>query len=192
MIRRLNVPVPSETVLSEMSERGRVLGMRTSKRSYELMRETYFDTPDGALRARGLTLRLRSEARGRDFLDLTVKGSVSLQGVTEEVELLTPVVDGGLYATLQGQSEVASRVREVAQPDALRPLAAVDIDREVRDLRPGLFGRPSHRLELDTLVVHVPGASRALLAATITEIARGRVTLETLGSRLREIGRAHV
>ena len=185
MIRRLNLPVPDEAVFTDLVERRRILGMNPTRPTYQLLRETYFDTTDGALRARGMTLRIRSEARGREVLELTIREGVSLDGIVEETSFETPVVGGGLYATLVGHSEIASRVKDVVEPDALRPLAALDIDRETRDLRPGLFGRASHRINFDEVVAHTPGASRAFQEVTVTELSRGRTNLETLGNRLR-------
>ena len=43
---------------------------------------------------------------------------VNLQGITEVQFVETPVVGGGLYGTLSGESEVATRVREVVEVDA--------------------------------------------------------------------------
>jgi polyphosphate kinase len=185
VIRRLNLPVQNQATFTDLTERRRILGMLPTKPTYQLLRETFFDTQDGALRDRAMTLRLRSEARGRDVLELTVKEAVNLQGVVEETSLETPVVGGGFYATLKDSSEVASRVKEIVEPEALRPLMALDIDREIRDLRPGLLGRPTHRVAFDEVVAHVPGGSRTLQEVTVTELARGKVNLEALGSRLR-------
>lgn len=184
MIRRLNVPVESTARFAELSEKRRPLGMMASKPTWHLLRETYFDTTDGALASQGMTLRLRSEARGHGALELSVGKSVNLQGIVEEQFYETPVV-GGLYATLGGPSEVATRVRDVVDPAALRPKAAVDIDRETRELRPGLFGRPTHRIVFDEVVAHAPGVTRDLHEITLVELSSGKTTLEELGDRLR-------
>jgi polyphosphate kinase len=184
MIRRLNVPVGSVARFAELTGKRRPLGMTASGPKYQLLRETYFDTTDGALADQGMTLKLRSEARGRTVLELAIAESVNLQGIVEERLLETPVVRGGLYATMAGDSEVATRVREVAEPDALRPRAAVDIDRETRELKSGPLGRATHRVHFDEVVAHAPGVAREFLEVTIVELARGKTTLETLGGRL--------
>lgn len=184
MIRRLNVPVDDVARFTELSEKRRPLGMSGSKPTWHVLRETYFDTADGALAARSMTLKMRAEARGHGALELTISQSVSLQGVVEEQLFETPLV-GGVYATLAGPSEVAVRVREVAEPAALRPTAAVDIDREMRELRGSPFGRGTHRIVFDEAIAHTPDVSRELLEITLVEVSAGKTTLEELGDRLR-------
>jgi polyphosphate kinase len=184
MMRRLNAPVSDAARFAELSAKKRPLGMKARSSTYHLLRETYFDTTDGALAERGMTLRLRSEARGRSVLHLTIAEEVNLQGILHEQQLETPVVGGGLYATLAGPSEVATRVRGIIEPDALRPRAAVDLDREVRELRPGFFGGATHRLVLDEGIAHAPGATRAFQEVTLVELTSGSATLEELGGRL--------
>jgi len=185
MIRRLNLPVPDVAVFAELTEKRHSLGMRATRPTYQLLRETYFDTTRGALRERGMTLRIRSEARGREVMELSIVGEVSLEGIVQETALETPVVGGGFYATLAADSEISMRIREIVEPDALRPRAALDIDRETRELKKGMFGRVTHRITFDEVVAHAPTVTRTFQEVTITEVSRGPINLETLGSRLR-------
>ena len=185
MSRRLNLPVSDEAVFAELTEKRRPLGMGATHPTYQLLRETYFDTSDRVLRDHGMTLRIRSEVRGRDVVELAIVEKVSLQGIVQETALETPVVGGGLYSTLGAQSEISTRIREIVEPDALRPRAALDIDRETRELKSGLFGRVTHRVVFDEVVAHAPGVTRAFQEVTITEVSRGKTSLEALGSRLR-------
>jgi len=186
LIRRLNLPVADEAVFAELTARRHPLGMRSSRPQYQLTRETYFDTSDGALHERGMTLRIRAEARGLTVLELSIVEEISLQGVVRETALQTPIVGGGLYATLAAHSDVSTRIRDVVTPDALRPRAALDIDREIRELKSGIFGRTTHRVWMDEIVAHAPGALRAFQEVTITELSRGATDLEVLAARLRD------
>ena len=120
MSRRLNILVPDVLTLEAMTRNKRTARMLSGSATYQLLRETFYDTPEGTLRESRVTLRLRAAARGRQVLHLRVMDAVNLQGVVEETILETPVVNGGLYGTLTGTSEVASRVRELTEPDALR------------------------------------------------------------------------
>ena len=185
MSRRLNIPIPDALTLEAMAGAKRTARMSGCQSTYQLLRETFFDTPEGTLRENQITLRLRAEARGRQVLELRVLDAVNLQGVVEETILETPVVSGGLYGTLAGTSEVATRVREFTELDALRPQVALDIDRETRDLKARFWRRPQHRISFDQIVAHVPGATRAFQEITLIEMGAGATTLETLGSRLR-------
>ena len=185
MNRRLNLPVQDIAVLEQLAASRRLGGMLVGKSTFLLLRKTYFDTPDGLLRERGMTLRLRMEARGPQVVELAIQDVLNLQGVVEETEIETPVVGGGLYSTICGESEVATRVREVVDPAALRPQLAIDIDRETRDLRARRWGRPQHRVSFDHLVAHAPGVTRTFYEITLTEATPGRRSLEAVGERLR-------
>ncbi|MDH3271246.1 MAG: polyphosphate kinase 1 [Gemmatimonadota bacterium] len=184
MIRRLNAAVPDAARFLALTEKSRPLGMWSTKPSYQLLRDTYFDTADGALHDREMSLRIRSEARGHRALQLTLSGGVNLQGIVEQKVLESPMV-AGLYETLRGGSEIAARVREVVDPDALRPQAAVDVDREMRQLKARRFGRATHRITFDEVIAHGPGAAREFQELTIVELTSSKTTLEELGDRLR-------
>jgi polyphosphate kinase len=183
--RRLSFPVASEDLLEAMASTTRPVGMRAGQTGYRLLRETYFDTPDGVLRERRMTLRLRLDAGGLRTLSLVSVSAMNLEGVVEESVLEEPVTGEGLYETLAGQTELASRLREIVEPVALRPLLAVDVDREIRDLRTGWLRRPVHRVHFDRIVAHTSGATRSLQQVEVTELAPGGPGLETVAERLR-------
>ena len=84
MSRRLNLSVRDIELLEHLAASRRLAGMFPGKSAFLLLRETYFDTPDGLLRERGMKLCLRVEARGRQVVELTVQDVVNLQGVVEE------------------------------------------------------------------------------------------------------------
>ena len=192
MSRRISLPVPDDGMLDEIACAKRPLGMYPGRVIHELLRETWFDTSDEALRERRLNLRLRVDVSGRQTLCLTQVTGVSLEGVVEEDVLETPVVGGGLYATLAGTGELATLVREVVEPAALRPRIALDIDREVRELRPSFVGKPTLRVTCDRIVAHTAGATRGLHAIDLSELRRGTPSLETLVEQARhEHGLVH-
>ncbi|MDP2956654.1 MAG: polyphosphate kinase 1 [Longimicrobiales bacterium] len=188
----LGITVPEPGVLERVASAPRPLGMRSGRAAYALLRETYFDTRDGALEDRTLALCLRLEASGRQTLELRRKASVTLSGV-EEVEIFsTPVLKGGFYATLSGDSELATLIREVADPSALRPFLALDIDREILDQKAGWFGKPVCEVRFDRILAHRQGATRALFEIVMTEPAAGASTLDPLAQHLNRVhGLAH-
>ncbi len=185
MGRRLSFPVASDELLEAMASDSRPLGMSAGRAEYRLLRETYFDTLDGALRERRMTLCLRLDATGLQTLALVSVSAMNLDGVLEETVMEEPVSGAGLYASLAGGTELATRLREVADPVALRPIVAMDIDRETRDLRPGWLGRPAHRVRFDRIVAHAPGVTRSLQEVVVTELGVSGPALETVAERLR-------
>ena len=65
MIRRLNAPVVDIARFAELTGKRRPLGMLAAGTTYQLLRETYFDSADGALSGRGMTLKLLLYAEGK-------------------------------------------------------------------------------------------------------------------------------
>lgn len=185
MSRRLSLPVHGEELLERLAGASRVGGLPAAASRYELLRVTFFDTPGGLLRDRRMTLRLRQTAQGTRVAELGRVTAVNLEGVVEETTLEAPVTEGGLYATLRGSSELASQLRALVEPAALRPVAALDVDREIRDLRSGWWGRPVHRVEFDRIVAHVDGATTSFEQMTVLELSPAKVSLEQLAERLR-------
>jgi polyphosphate kinase len=186
LIRRATFAASGVEVLDRLATTHRVLGLPASRARHTLLRDTFFDTSDGLLRDRRATLRLRLEATGLQSLILTRTSAVSLVGIWEETRITTTVTGSGLYATLAGDSELAREVRELVDPVALRPQAAVDMDREVRDLRSGLLGGTVHQIYLTRMVAHVPGLSRPEQEVTLLELAPAEPSLEVLARRLVE------
>jgi len=185
MSRRLSLPVHGDELLERLAGASRVGGLPAGPSRYELLRVTYFDTPSGLLRDRRMILRLRQTAQGTRVAELGRITAVNLEGVVEETTLEAPVTEDGLYATLRGSSELASQVRALVEPAALRPVSALDVDREIRDLKAGWWGRPVHRVEFDRIVAHVDGATTSFEQMTVMELAPGKVSLEELAERLR-------
>jgi len=183
--RRLSLPVHGEELLDRLAGASRIGGLPAGSSRYELLRVTFFDTPGGLLRDRRMTLRLRQTAQGTRVVELGRITAVNLEGVVEETTLEAPVTEGGLYATLGGTSELASQLRALVEPAALRPMAALDVDREIRDLRSGWWGRPVHRVEFDRIVAHVDGATTSFEQMTVVELSPAKVSLEQLAERLR-------
>jgi polyphosphate kinase len=185
MTRRLNLPVSDEELLEKLATSPRPLGMAGGVHQYQILRETFFDTSDSLLRDRRMTLRARLQADGTRTVELSRVTGVNLQGVVEETILEEPVVGGGLYAALSTSSEIGTLVREVTDPAALRPVIALDIEREIRELKARWLGRPLHRVAFDRILAHRPGLTRALNEISLTELGQGRPGLEALADRLR-------
>ena len=186
MSRRVDIPVPGEELLRQVAAAPKPLGLRAGRARYALLRETYFDTRDGALRTRGLRLCLRIEANGAQSVEVAATRAVTLQGVVDLEVVTTPVVEGGLYATLAGASDVAQRVRDVVDPAALRPQFALDVDRESRELKAGWFGRPVLVAHFDRILAHRGPRTRALQSMVLFRLAPGGPTLERITQRLQD------
>jgi polyphosphate kinase len=160
--RRLSAEAAAPGALEDLASASRPLGLRPGGSRYSLLRETYYDTREGTLGQHDLSLCLRLDAGGMQTLELVRVCAVSLGGVAELDVTAAPVVGAGLYATLRGDSELATAVRDLVDPLALRPLVALDIDRESRELRRGLWANPTCTVHLDHILGHRGGSTRSL------------------------------
>ena len=186
MNRKLGLPVPGDDVLERLAATPGLFGRPAGPSAYRLLREIYFDTPDGTLREAGLLLRLRLDAGGEQAVVLTLaEDAVSLQGILRERDLELEVTGGGIYAALEGTSELAARVRALVAPAALRPRLALDIDREQRDFRARLLGKPVRRVAFDRILAHTADGSRAFHELAVLELAPSPGGLEALADHLR-------
>lgn len=161
MIRLLVLAAPDGEVLARVGARPAPRGVRAVPGRPRLLRETYFDTPDGLLRSRSMELILRQTAGEAGALELVRRESVTLDGTVTAEVLRTPLLGGGVYATLQGPTELASVVRGLVEPAALRPRLARDVDREEWELRAGWMGGSLGRLHVDRILLHRSGHTQA-------------------------------
>ncbi len=184
MIRRLGFAVSAPAVLEQIAAHPRPLGLRGVRTRYALLRETFFDTRDGTLAENATSLCLRVEATGGQTLELVRTESVMLGGLVELDVLTTPVVNGGMYATLHEDSELATALRDLVDPLALRPILALDIDREIQSPKRGLWGKKLYTVSFDRILAHRRGATRALQEIVLTEPAVGPSSLEAVGRAL--------
>lgn len=119
-----------------------VLGEGEFRRAQRLT-SVYFDTPDHALKAAGLVLRIR---RKRTTLLLAAKWAVASEGLfargEHEVVCPSPAPDLSLLGP-----EIAERIRAVVKDEPLLPVFTTDIRRSLRLVR---FGGSTIELALDT------------------------------------------
>jgi polyphosphate kinase len=176
------MPVDDESTFAKLALARRPFGRTASGPTYELLRETYFDTSDGVLADQRMRLAVRLHASGGQAAQLVITDGVNLTGIVEESAFELALEGGGLYAALSGSSELATRVRAVVDPESLRPQLALDVDREVRELKRGLFGRATHRVFFDEIVAHAAGSSRTYREVSLTELAPGEAGLESMAA----------
>ncbi len=90
--------------------------------SWERLTSTYYDTPDGALAARGLSLRLREE--GADYIQAV---KVKCDNPAARTEYETDIDCASSFPAQTGNAGIDRAVREAAV--ALTPIAGTSVDR---------------------------------------------------------------
>jgi hypothetical protein len=188
MIREteLNLFVPSPELLVRLASGERPLGVRAGPPRIRVLRETYFDTPELALRQRGMTCKLRQGEGEAPSVVVTVGEGPDSEGITSRSRLTASAVGFGVFETLRGNSEPAAQIRKFVDPEELRPYLAVDIQRLGRALRTRILRRPILLLFFDRITVQAGRSTSVLHEIRIRRRWRGGPLIRDLAQRLRD------
>ncbi len=188
MIREteLNLFVPSPELLVQLASRERPLGIRAGPPRIKSLRETFFDTPDQALRRRGMTCKLRQVEGEEPSVVVTVGEDPDSEGITSRSRLTAAAIGAGVFETLRGDTEPATQIQKFVDPGQLRPQIALDIQRLGRVYRGGLLLKPVLLLFFDRITVQVGGASSVFHEISIRRRREGGPLIRDLGRQLRD------
>jgi len=139
-----------EALLDELWIRDSIWDWQVVGRGHERQRNVYYDTADGALKARGASLRWRSRL-GEATGELTLKTSRERQDcIFQRLELTTPLADPPeTVGTVAPPLLVAARRLAGAK---LQPILVLETDRRRLEL-----ARGTSRIELALDSVTLPG-----------------------------------
>lgn len=164
--RTIRLEVPSGEVLDRLAAESLVLPILDERRSLEVFRDVYFDTPGGELDLKPATVRLRHHADGRRSLliDVRERGDASTAPTRHRAE--AEVEDGEPEAVFHGDSEPARLLRAIIDPGRLEPAFEVETLRRLRSGRVGRDG-PGVEVAYDTLTVRRQDLSGTLWEITV-------------------------
>jgi len=129
------------------------LGIRGGEPRHTTHRDVYLDTPDDALRARGIVCRLRIGARSPHRLSLRIPGA-PVESIDARVRSADP-------AEAVGQdTAVRRRLLALVDPSALVARTELEVERITRRARRDLLGRPRLELHCDRVTVRRNGDAR--------------------------------
>ena len=120
-------------------------------------RDLYLDTPDDALRARGIVCRLRIGARPPARLELVL-------GSDENVERVEATVRAtNASEALAADTAVRRRLLSIADPSTMVVRVELEVDRLTRSVNPDLLMRRRAEMHLDRITVRRDGEARTIL-----------------------------
>ncbi len=188
MIREveLNLLVPSSELLVRLASGEMPLGVAAGPPRIRLLRETYFDTPDQALRRRGMTCKLRQGEGEQPSVVVTVGEGPDSEGITSRSRLMASAIGLGVFETLRGESEMAAQIRKVVDPSALKPLIALEIQRLGRALRTRVLRRPVLLLLFDRITVQIGRSSSVFHEIRVRRVGRGGPLIRDIAQGLRD------
>jgi inorganic triphosphatase YgiF len=143
------------------------------------LRSIYFDTPDHRLRARGISLRLRSDG---DHWRQTVKtGTAVHNGVSSPVEIETAVERPEPDLDVIDNRKIRRKVEKALEKSSLEPVFETIVRRTTRALH---ASGGEVELALDEGVVRAPNAEDALCEAELELKSGSPASLLTAAAKL--------
>ncbi|HEX3234364.1 MAG TPA: polyphosphate kinase 1 [Gemmatimonadales bacterium] len=161
-------------------------GLIVRKTEWSLYRDVYLDTPDNQLARRGISCRIRSGGDDRRSIALGI-GQPDVP-VSAPGELLEAEVRGDdIPAILSGDSEPASRLREVVDPARLESRLELGIERVIRTgsrawRLPGRFG-----FLYDRVTVRKGRLTREFRELKVRRLSPGGPSLEQVARELERV-----
>ncbi len=188
MIREveLNLMVPSSELLVRLASGETPLGVRAGPPRIRVLRETYFDTGDQALRRRGMTCKLRQGEGEEPSVVVTVGEGPDSEGITSRSRLTASAVGVGVFETLRGDSEPGDQLRKYVDLEELRPHIALDIQRLGRTLRTRILRRPVLHLYFDRITVQAGRSSSVFHEIRVRRQRTGGPQIREIAQLLRD------
>ncbi len=131
-------------------------GIAAGEARRSLHRDLYLDTADDSLRRRGVTCRLRFDAKGGAALTLRIAGGEASGG---ETRVDARVAAGDVSAAMAADTAVSKRVRGIVDPALLEVRVDLEVDRLTRRASLDWFRRPRLSVHLDRVTVRRNGTS---------------------------------
>jgi polyphosphate kinase len=163
------------------------LGLRGGEAQRGFHRDLYFDTPDGALRARQATCRFR--LRSDDRRELLVSLQDDRQGATAYRRVESEVTEAEPAEAFSGASEAARVLRGLVNPAALAVELELEVERYRRAATPGWPRRARFELVYDIVTVRTAGLARTFQEIELRELRSGRPNLAQVSSAISEVYR---
>jgi len=188
MIREveLNLMVPSSELLVRLASGEKPLGVGAGPPRIRVLRETYFDTRDQALRRRGMTCKLRQGEGEEPSVVVTVGEGPDSEGITSRSRLTASAVGVGVFETLRGDSEPGDQLRKYVDLEDLRPHIALDIQRLGRTLRTRVLRRPVLHLFFDRITVQAGRSSSVFHEIRVRRRRTGGPQIREIAQLLRD------
>jgi polyphosphate kinase len=144
-------------------------GMAATPARRSLHRDVYLDTPEDALRKRGVTCRMRTATDGTAALVLRIAGAPNEKPtqVRVSVRASTPA------EALGSPNDVSRRIRGIVDPSLLQPRLELEVDRLTRSVKPAMFVGPRLAVHLDRVTVRRNGTSAGFFQLCAHQL-RGR------------------
>ncbi|GBD33715.1 Polyphosphate kinase [bacterium HR33] len=154
------------------------LGYQAGPAARSFFRDIYFDTPDGELRRRRITCRLRVQLDDRRLLGIKIQTPTGAELYEAAVSEIEPA------RILSGTSEPARRLQAIVDPGRLSPVMELVTERRLRYARRPWSPLPAFLLLYDSVKVQARSDSAEFHELTVEQRWCRRETLYRFGTAL--------
>ncbi|MDB4882521.1 MAG: hypothetical protein JWL95_1287 [Gemmatimonadetes bacterium] len=147
----------SAAQLESLARAGLPLGIRCGRPRSSSHRDLYLDTPDGALRERGIVCRLRVGSRESRLLYLRDSAG---RATPDRLDVAVRATDPA--AAIAASSAISARLRGIVDPATLVTRLELSVDRITRAAHPDMLRRRRIELHYDRITVRNERDARTL------------------------------
>jgi polyphosphate kinase len=176
--------VPTADALKRLVSEPLPLGLREGPATRGFLRDIYYDTPDNALKTRGVSCRVRHGSDDRHELTVSI---VTEQGGQSLVTRADSDIPGGdVQAALQTTNDATRLLRSIVNPSSLGPQLELEIERQLRPASGGWWRPARFELEYAIMTVRTGELSRSFHELALRTIRRGQPSAERVARAIGE------
>jgi polyphosphate kinase len=190
-MRELRFDVDSIDQLRALVGAALPLGLRSRRVVRRLHRDLYLDTPDDALRRRGIICRFRLLDDGRRVFSMRVS-SVTAEGSAPRHRVYSARVNSDEpIDAVRARNTVARRLRGVVDPRELEVRVALEVERFERTVGLDWMLRPRWCFRFEQVTVRDQRESRSFQQLVVRHLGEDASVLERAGATLRDTHNLH-
>ena len=176
--------VPSAEALKRLVTEPLPLGLLGGAPKRGFMRDIYYDTSDAALKARGVSCRVRHASD--DSHELTVAVVTEHGGQSLITRADSDIPGGDVRAALDATNDATRLLRSIVNPASLGPHLELEIERQLRPATKGWLRPARFELEYASVTVRAAELARSFHEISLQTLRRGQPSPERVARAIGE------
>jgi polyphosphate kinase len=176
--------VPTADALKRLVTEPLPLGLLGGTPTRGFMRDIYYDTSDAALKARGVSCRVRHASDDSHELTVAVVTEHAGQSLITRADSNIPA--GDVRAALDATNDATRLLRSIVNPASLGPHLELEIERQVRPATKGWLRPARFELEYASVTVRAAELARSFHEVSLQTLRRGQPSPERVARAIGE------